>query len=476
MVRQNKIPIPVTSFWRLLRKTFMRHEFPSVAPDFLKTNRVWILWGIGLFLLALALRSWENLIYPGLYVEDATTYFGRYYGGHEPFSTVFNTSRGYIHLVNSVVAWMVAKADVRYQPGFYLFFAVGCGVVTSLNLSISGLFKNKWVLLILPLVLGLTGINHMVHYNTLIYQIYTLVVLLLCMLFFPAPRTNCGYIMISVLLCVLPWVGPYSVLTIPMALLLMLFFKGKRKSYLLIIAIISTTFYFFTIKGGTTRLDLIFSEITRTNYFTVLFEEIFFMGLLGELSALKVGTFLTGLFALLFIERNDTEYIKISIAILAITVCALFPFFLSKKFALYRHYNLCHLFISLFFWLVFLLYTMDNLMRKKGMKPFGILLGIVLLLSVGLDNFPPEKKRMPLNTELPDFLDTIRHYEQLNLEQKGISIELTTPSPTTDIFKPVVIVGRKKPGSRRVGSDFFEQPYGKRFIVEPEIGLNRNRP
>ena len=96
-----------------LADVFTRPEFPAVPPGFYRENGLYIAGGIALFLILLFLRSWENLIHPGLYVEDATTYFNVYYGNQKAFSNVVNNSRGYIHLIGSVYAWLAAHAVVK---------------------------------------------------------------------------------------------------------------------------------------------------------------------------------------------------------------------------------------------------------------------------------------------------------------------------------------------------------------------------
>ncbi|MFQ5484419.1 MAG: hypothetical protein ACE5DO_03690, partial [Desulfobacterales bacterium] len=228
-----------------LKKILTRHEFPRRPINFLTQNRIWIIIGLSIFLSALFYRSWENFTHPGLYMEDPA-YFSGYYGGHQPFTAVFNTSRGYINLIINVYAWIVAKIDVRIQPGLYLIFAILTGVTTAVNLIFSGLFKSRPILLIAPLVLGLTGMNHVFYYMTLIYQFYTTTLLLLCLLFFPPPRTKFGLVGMAVLFTILPWSGPYSVLDIPVGILFLLFFKDRWKSYMIILMIGSTLLYYTT--------------------------------------------------------------------------------------------------------------------------------------------------------------------------------------------------------------------------------------
>ncbi len=362
---------------------------------------------------------------------------------------------------------MVSRVDVRTQPGLYLIFAIIIGIATAINLIFSGLFQSRLILLIAPIVLGLTGMNHVFYYNTLVYQIYTAVALLLCLLFYPQSHTRSGLIGMSVLFCILPWCGPYSVLAVPAGFLLLLFFKGRMKSFLLVIAIISTLLYYATLDGGTTKLGYIFNNWIMSHYYKVLFENIFFLGLLGELTMVKAVIFLFCLLVLFYLKRKDPIYIKLSIVLLTLTVGALAPFFFSNKFPLYIHYPSCHLFISLFFWLVFLLYSLDQLVLRTGLKPVPVLLGLFLLVIVAIDNYPPERKRVEVIEEIPAFVDAIHHYEQLNLKEQKVYIQLQSRELKHELFRPNVFIGCRQRDAMQVGADYFKNPYGKQFIVDP---------
>ena len=89
---------------------------------------------------------------------------------------------------------------------------------------ITGIFKNKYIIFIAPFLLGLSGLNHIFYYVTLTYQIYILVILLLTLLFWEPIKNNVLNFLFFLLLSLLIWSGPYSVLTVPAAGCLILFF------------------------------------------------------------------------------------------------------------------------------------------------------------------------------------------------------------------------------------------------------------
>ncbi len=453
---------------KTLKKILIRQEFPGRSLNFFLENRIWIIVGLSIFLLALFYRSWENFTHPGLYMEDPA-YFSGYYGGYQPFMAVFNTSRGYVNLIINVYAWIVAKVDVRIQPGLYLIFAILTGITTAVNLIFSGLFKSRPILLIAPLVLGLTGMNHVFYYMTLIYQFYTTTLLLLCLLFFPLPRTKSGLVGMAALFTILPWSGPYSVLAIPVGILLLLFFRDRWKSFMIILMISSTLLYYTTVKGGTTMFGNIFNRWVLSYYYHVLFKDIFFLGLLGEPTIVKSGIFLVCLAALFYLQRNDPAYIKLSFTMLVLIVAALAPYFLSKKIY-HLHLDACYLLISYFFWLVFLLYSLDIFFLRSSLKQIPALFAFFFLVFVAFDNYPLERKRIPIQEKMPAFLRTVYHYEKLALEKKNRFIKLQYKE---FYFKPTALVGSRQMDAVQVGADFFKIPYGRQFIVHPAVSPER---
>ena len=396
-------------------------------------------------------------------MEDAG-YFNTYYGGYKPFSEVWNNFRGYINLIINIYAWMVSKVDVRIQPGLYLLFAIIIGIITAINLIFSGLFKSRLIILTAPLVLGLIGMNHIFYYNTLVYQFYTTVLLLLCMLFYPAPRTKSGLVGMSFLFCILPWSGPYSVLAIPVGFLMLLFFRDRRKGFLIVIMIISTLLYYSTVKSNTTMLSNILDVRVIAYYRKVLFKDIFFLGYLGEPTIVKESIFLFCLILLFYIQRKDKIYIKMSLVFLVLIVGALAPYFLSIKVN-YAPCRACYLFISYYFWLVFLLYSLDKLFIRTSFKQVPVFFVVFFLVLVAIDNYPPERKKVMVKEGIPAFLDAIHHYEQLDLKANNIFVQLQFKEA---YFKPSVFVGSRKPDAMQVGADYFKLPYGRNFIVDPK--------
>ena len=215
----------------------------------------WALAGVGLLVVCLLLRSWPSLTRPGLFVEDAVL-FSHYYGHTRPVSDIFASHIGqrYLTVVADFFAWAWAWADVRWQPWLYQWTGLVLAVASVATVSFSGLVRNRVLLLVCPLALGLTGLNHLYYYNTLIYTMYTGVLMLLALLFYPPPQSVRSFVVQALLLALLPWSGPYSLLALPAALFLFVCTANRTRRVLLAVTVLSTLAYFATVSGSTVQL------------------------------------------------------------------------------------------------------------------------------------------------------------------------------------------------------------------------------
>jgi len=455
-------------FIRLGLKVITRQDYPVYPSGFFHKNRYWLIAGVILFVALNFFRSYDNLTNAGLYMEDTAHYFNFYYGGDKPLSEVIRKPHGYINFINNMYAWLVSKTDVRIQPTLYLIFSILICSMAASSIVFSGLFTQRLTLLVAPTVLGLSGINVIAWYFILTYQMYTTMILLLCLLFFPAPQSMTKLFGLALLMNILIWSGPYSVLLLPVGLLLILAFKDTRKNGMLVVLLISTLIYYLTVSGGTTSTDNILNPATQVYIFKVLFEEIFFLGLLGSVTWIKVVLFFVFLGGIFYIMRNDVTYIKLALIFLLLIVGALAPFFLSVKFLLYQSIRPCHILISIFFWLLFLLYSLDKMVPKIKMQlPIAASLYILLMGFVVIDNYQhPDKGSFPLMRHIPTYLDTIRYYEHLDLE--GTNRYLILTAKGNGIFIPRVRVGSKRQDAIQIGPDDRLASYNTQFIAEPE--------
>lgn len=414
----------------------------------------------GSFLL---LRSWENLLNPGLYVEDSRHYFNFYYSGARPLSSVLQKPHGYYNLLNNIVAWTAAKADIRLQPLIYQTVSVLLATGAAVCLMFSNLFHNRWILLVVPTVLGLSGMNHVFYYTTLTFQMYVVVVWLLCLLFLPAPKTTGGAIALALVSALLIWSGPYSVVAVPAAFLFLLFFRDRGKNRLMLWVIICALGYSLTAQGLAQFGNILQPGIAMAMAYTLL-EKVLLMDLLGESSWWKGVVLFLLIGGAVHRLRREPNYIRISTILFSIIFLALAPFFLSVKFFRYEVYS-CHLFLSQFFWLTWLLYTADRLLLNAGGKKLlSAAVAAAFLTLVFIDNRQnPHKGATAVMTEMNRFLNTVHAAEQLRYEEKERYVVLSYENGT---FDPTVRVGSRERGAKRVGRDAFPVDQGKDFVVE----------
>ncbi|MDX9835852.1 MAG: hypothetical protein RBT36_11680 [Desulfobulbus sp.] len=405
----------------------------------------WLLLGITLYLVALAVRSWSNLSQPGLYMEDAGHYFNSYYGGRRYLSFILQHPNGYYNILNNLVAWLAAKADVRLQPLLYHLFSLGLGLTVAICLACTGLVRSRAVLAVTPLALGLSGMNHIFYHVSLTFQMYNVVVLLLCLLFLPTPKTWTGTLCLAVLAALLIWSGPYSVVAVPAALLCLLFFPVDKKTVLYAWIVVCTLWYTTALEGGLIRFRNILSPEVQEMILTVLFGRILLFDALHAPLFLQVILPLALVAGLFFLLRRETSYLKTSLVLFAIIILSLAPLFLSQKILLYQQVYPCHIYIAQFFWVFYLLFSLDLLLRRQQSR--RALKGVVCALAVAgfvlFDNLRhPEKGFIQPMDKVPAFVRAVHAAEQLGLKEHNQYLVLRTEN----------VDPRAAPASVRVGS------------------------
>lgn len=448
---------------------FLRRQPYSLYPErFFYDNR-WVMISACLLLcIALIIRSSENLLHPALYVEDATHYFNIYYGGHRSFSFILQHPNGYFNIFNNLVAWLVAKTDIRIHALLYHLIAVIMGIATGSCLLFSGLFRNKPILLIAPLLLGLSGMNHIFYYVTLTFQMYSVVILLLCLMFFRWQYTLFLIIVLVPLMSLLIWSGPYSVLAIPTGLLMLLFFNDGLRYRNMSFIICCTIAYTISVRSSTIRLENTLDPNILLDMTNTLFQRIICMDMISSLKTWQEGAIIIALGLLLFFLRREREYIKISVILLSIVISSLAPLFLSIKIQLYQTVFPCHIYIGQFFWLVFVLYSLDTLIStlKNDNRFVHTVIVVAVVSFVYMDNIRhPDKGFVTPMPDVPAFLETIHEAEQLHLALKNEYIILTMDSIFPGFLQPLVRVGSIQPDSRRLRAHEVKLPSGTKFIV-----------
>ncbi len=396
--------------------------------------------GLFFFTLVLFLRSWENFSQPGLYAEDSIHYFNFYYGNLRTLIDIFQHPNGYYNLFNNLAAYLTAKADVGLHPLIYQSICICLCILTITAFSLSGLVTNRYLLFISPLLLGLSGLNHLYYYISLTFQMYVVVLMLLVILLWRRKVPAAVGLLLFVLMAFLIWSGPYSVLIVPAALTLIVFFRDR--TFQCVGLLLVTIAYTLSVKKSTIMLENILNPDILLLWGSTLVTDVFFMGFKDSVNIEKLilvaATFLT-VFSIL---RRDRFYLKMAMFFLVIIVASFAPLLLSKKYLLYQSIFPCHLVIAQFFWLAFVLVTADRLLARWPARQHigGAGLIVVFAVFIYADNVEHQDKwKIPVLENIPRFLEKVKEAENMSLAEEGKKMIISTDG--TSIFKAVVVVG-----------------------------------
>ncbi len=417
-------------------------------------NKVVLVLGLVLYIIVMLARSWENFSQPGFYVEDSAHYFNFYYGNIRSLGEIFQHPNGYYNIYNNLVAYLVAKVDILFQPFFYQLVSIILCVLTIAAFSFSGLIRSRYILFVSPLVLGLSGLNHLYYYITLTFQMYVVILLLLIILLWQRSSSLVFNIFCFLLSSLFIWSGPYSVLVVPFCLTFIVLFKGK--DYVLFGLLIVTLAYTFSVTNSTIMLENLFKPHVLLLWGRTLVTHVFFLGFKDSVNVEKlllIGAILIPLFVYL---RKEKLYLKTALLFGVIIVSSFAPLFLSKKYILYKSIFPCHLLFAQFFWVAFLLYSADKIILKQRRYHHSLGTGLILVITVFIvfDNYlNSDKFKLPILTSTPHFLSAVKEAEQMHLEEKRQLVIISTKG--TGPFKAVAIVGDTSEGAELIRREHF---------------------
>lgn len=406
--------------------------------------------GLVLFATILLLRSWTNFSQPGLYAEDSIHYFNFFYGDVRGLAGILQHPNGYYNLFNNLVAWLVAKADVTYVPLIYQSVCIGLSFLTIAAFSFSGLVTSRYMLCIAPLLLGLSGMNHLYYYVSLTFQMYVVVLLLLILMLRRTAASRPVEALLFVLMAFLVWSGPYSVLAVPLTLAFMFFFRDRTVTCIGLLLV--TVAYTLSVTKSTIMLENLFRPEILRLWGTTLVTDVFFMGFKDSVNLEKLLLVAATFLAVLLLLRKDRFYLKTAALLLVVIVASLAPLLLSKKILLYQKILPCHLLIAQFFWLALILFTADRLLRlwPQRERLYGSLLVILAASFIYVDNVRhPEKRLAAIQEAMPRFLAKVKEVEQMNLAPEGQRMIISTKG--TGSFKAAAVIGDRSKSGKLIG-------------------------
>jgi hypothetical protein len=308
--------------------------------------------------------------------------------------------------------------------------------------------------------------NHIYYYVTLTYQMYIGVVLLICIMFLKIPQTRLGFFAMILVCILLIWSGPYSVIAVPVAYLFLVLFNERRKNALMVWIILSTFSYTPTAQS-LVRLSNVFDLTILSKMIAIFIEKVLFLDLLQSINPSLILLLTIALVSCIWFLRKEPNYIRHTVIFWSIITLALTPLFLSIKFLYYPDPGPCHLLISQFFWLAWLLFTSDKIIRKKpAHRIFTVLLPAFFIFIILIDNIQHQyiMHVQPMR-DLPAFLSAVSDAEKLRLEKQDQFVILSYQKGG-GIFQPTVRVGSRKKAAERIGKKEIPIDSLRRFIVE----------
>ncbi len=398
----------------------------------------------------LLIRSWENFSHPGFYAEDATYYFKLNYNADFLLENIFRNPNGYYNIANNFFAQLLGDIDIRYQALAYQVLAFSFTVGTIVLFSRIGLIQNKFLVFLTPLLLGLSGFNHIFYYITITFQMYVLVLTLFSVLLLDRQESMVKNIVIFVAIPLLVWSGPYSVLAVPFALTFLVLFRGR--TWIMLWTIGVTVAYALSTTGSMIMWGNIFVERFQILWFEALVRDIFLLGLRDHANLEKV-LLLVAIFApAIYAIRRDTFHLRVLVLFMVIIVSSMAPLFLSKKIIMYGLVYPCHLLLAKFFWLLSLLIIIDRLLlvaTPRFQKAAATAAACFFAVFIVIDNTNhPEMRKIEVLYHIPKFLQTIHETEKLGLEKRNEKIKVIAKG--SGIFTPMTMVGSRNPDAQLV--------------------------
>lgn len=425
--------------------------------NFLRENRKILLLSLISLVVVLLIRSWENFSHPGFYVEDATYYFKLNYNADFLLENIFRNPNGYYNILNNFVAQLLGDIDIRWQATAYQSVAFVTTVLTTIMFARSGLIQNKLLIFLTPFVLGLSGFNHIVYYLTITFQMYVLVLTLFAVLLLDTNASLLKNLTLFLIIPLLVWSGPYSVLAVPFAMTFIVLFRGK--TWVMLWTIIVTIAYALSTTGSTIMFANIFVKQIQMLWFEAIIRDIFLLGLRDNVNIEKVILLLAILVPSIYAIRRDTFHLRILALFMVVIISSMAPVLLSKKIIMYGSIYPCHILLGKFFWILSVLVIVDRLIRvipEKINKISVSILACCIVLFIVVDNVRHESMRkIDVLYNIPKFLQTVHETEKLKLEERNEIIRIIADG--VGIFDPIVRVGSRNPEAKLVKTIYIER-------------------
>ena len=238
--------------------------------SFLSIRQKWPPHGIIVFLMIFILiglqNSFEELFFPTLQGEDSRIIFSVFYNGHE-LKNIFNFYGNYILTLPMALGYLIQFFPLTAIPHIYVGVAL---IIKSLSCYliyrvIGRIFKSEglaWYILLAVSVLPLAGHEFSV---SLSYQIWNYLLILFLLLFLSIPRKLTFRIPYVIVVVLMIWSNPGSILLVPFYGFRYLNEKAHRVEYALFI-LAAGAYVFFGVQSKS-------PDFSGLQYFVEIFRD-----------------------------------------------------------------------------------------------------------------------------------------------------------------------------------------------------------
>ncbi len=174
-------------------------------------------WAFALCFLILALKNGlADVFFPLLYNEDGRNLFAVFYNDHS-FRNIFITYAGYVRVLPNLAGYLMHFFPVTWIPALY---ALASLAFTALTYALffplmDRVFRHKGFALYAVLMLTALPLASFRIVGTLMFQIWHCDIVLFLLAFLPIPRKPVQKVLYLLLVNILIWSHPYTILILP---------------------------------------------------------------------------------------------------------------------------------------------------------------------------------------------------------------------------------------------------------------------
>ena len=415
-------------------------------------------------LIVVLVRSWTDISQLSIPVEDGSLYFAKFYN-FDRTDIIFEKPNGYYTLPTNLLALFTTLLPVQIQPYIYKLIALLACSLCCIAILFTGLFRRNAFIFLVPLALGFTGINHLFLWNTLTYQIYIFPLIIVIGLWMNFGNLKLSSFLIVFILLIGIWSGPYSIIILPVSLILFWVFPGKTNRLINLCAFMAGMAYFLSM-DSITQIREFFTDSERVlDYLQTLLNEVLFLSAFEGSTLIKLGLLLAFFCLVLFFLKQNKLYLFNSSMFLLICFLSLGFYFLSTKYET-ASFNHAYKSYSVFFWVLFLLYSLHEIINRFDLSKYVQILIVVTVLGiVYVDNHKHSYKwATNLNSTDKQFIQAIYYFEQFKLAKRNRYVVLENLTHWYGIKNVRVVVGSRRADSKPVGVKNFQDPAIRPFI------------